>query len=75
MICKLGSVKNKEAESLTLKEKAKFALDLQSKKLEGKVEEHNKKIKVFLDQIKDALVQGNKSSAALILKRKKAFEK
>jgi len=49
MICKLGSVKNKEAESLTLKEKAKFALDLQSKKLEGKVEEHNKKIKVFLD--------------------------
>ncbi len=47
MICKLGSVKNKVADPLTLKEKAKFALELQSKKLETKVEEHNKKIKIF----------------------------
>jgi hypothetical protein len=48
-ICKLGSIKNKVAEPLTLKEKAKFALELQSKKLEVKVEEHNKKIKNFHD--------------------------
>lgn len=47
IICKLGSVKNKVAEPLTLKEKAQFALELQSKKLETKVEEHNKKIKYF----------------------------
>ena len=60
---------------MTLKEKAKFALDLQSKKLEAKVEEHNNKIKTFYEQIKQALSQGNKSSAALILRRKKAFEK
>lgn len=49
MICKLGSVKNKVAESLTLKEKAYFALELQSKKLEAKIEEHNRKIKIFLE--------------------------
>jgi hypothetical protein len=48
-VCKIGSVKTKQAEPLSLKEKATFALDLQNKKLATKVEDYNKRIKLCLE--------------------------
>ncbi len=71
LICKFASVKTKVAEKLTAKEKAKYALETQNKKIDEKIKDYYSKIQKCLTQIKENLVIGNKQSAALILRRKK----
>lgn len=40
LICKFGSVKTKIAEKLTSKEKAKYALETQNKKIDEKIKDY-----------------------------------
>ena len=40
LLCKFGSAKTKIAENLTAKEKAKYALETQNKKIDEKIKEY-----------------------------------
>ena len=60
LICKFGSVKTKIAEKLTSKEKAKYALETQNKKIDEKIKDYYSKLQKCLSQIKENLVIGNK---------------
>lgn len=60
LICKFGSVKTKIAEKLTSKEKAKYALETQNKKIDEKIKDYYSKLQKCLGQIKENLVIGNK---------------
>ncbi len=74
LICKLGNPSSKLAEDITIKEKAEFTLTTNLQKLDEKLEEYRLKISKCTNEIKSQVNAGNRQTAILMLKRKKAYD-
>lgn len=60
MMCKLASVKSASCEPITIKEKAKFALDVHLRKLDLRIRDLEGKVEKCHEEVKQRLKQNSK---------------